>query len=226
MLAVSTLIEDVARYLSEFDEDESYVHWTKEDLLSYARYAIGVVGTIKKDKFIKRTEIKMKPGAVQDVPENCESNVSVIGQADENGVVRELPKKLKITKFPKLGRVKCESRVKTDSEYKLTSYEYDQTDPTRILVDPPVPDGVDATLVISCYMPPSISSDSDTITAGSELEPVIFELMLYYAFGVDIEDSSSQQRSQQHWNNAMTLLNLNISERLYAHKLALNVRGI
>ena len=56
-ITARTLIEDVSRYLSDYDEDESYVHWTKEDLLSYFKRAISIVAITKRDKFTRKTEV-------------------------------------------------------------------------------------------------------------------------------------------------------------------------
>ena len=88
-ITANSLIEDVARYLSDYDEDEAYVHWTREDLLSYFKRAISIVAMTNRSKFVKKTEIKLVEGALQDVPNHCESDVSVYGLLDENGVVTE-----------------------------------------------------------------------------------------------------------------------------------------
>lgn len=206
-ITASSLIEDVARYLSDYEEDESYVHWTREDLLSYFKRAVSVVALTNHKRFIKKTEIKLVAGAVQDVPEICESDVSVLGLADENGVVRERARRSRIWAYPSIGRPVCSSKVK-GTGYQLKSYDFDPENERTIIVEPPVPDDAEATLVISCFQPPQITSEDSVLELGEQLESAVFELMLYYAWGVDIEDNASRERSNTHWTNAMTLMRL------------------
>lgn len=219
MITASSLIEDVARYLSDYEEDEAYVHWTREDLLSYFKRAVGIVATTNQKKFYKKTEIKLVEGVLQDVPDICESDVSVYGLADENGVVTQRARRSRIGSYPKLGRPVCSGRVKSDA-YKLNSYDIDPENPRQIIVDPPVPAGVDATLVISCYQPPVVTGEESSIELGAELEAAVFELMLYYAWGVDIEDVANRERSNTHWHNAMTILKLSLEMQVLAKKVA------
>lgn len=208
-ITANSLIEDVARYLSDYDEDEAYVHWTREDLLSYFKRAISIVAMAHKEKFVKKTEIKLVEGTLQDVPDYCESEVSVYGLADENGVVTERVRRSRIGIYPKLGRPVCSSRVKS-ATYKLNSYDIDADNPRQIIVDPPVPPNTDAILVISCYQPPVVKSEDNAIELGADLESAVFELMLYYAWGVDIEDNANRERSNQHWQNAMALMKISL----------------
>lgn len=206
-ISANSLKEDVARYLSDFDEDESYIHWSEADLLTYFKRAVGIISMTKKDRFIKRTTIKLKPGAMQEVPDNCESDISVQGLSVD-GVVQERVRRSNLSKFPPLGRKMCKTCSK-GTGYKLKSFDFATDDGRTIIVDPPVPEDADAELVISCYTPPEITGADSEVSLGSDLEAVVFELMLYYAWGVDIEDTASRERSNQHWANAMTLLKLN-----------------
>ena len=218
-ISANSLIEDVARYLSDYEEDEAYVHWTKEDLLSYFKRAISIVAMTNQKRFVKKTEVKLVAGILQDVPESCESDVTVYGMANEDGVVTERARRIKIGLYPKLGRPVCSSRVKSDT-YKLSSYDIDESNPRQIIVDPPVPEGTDATLIISCYQPPVVTSEDSAVELGADLESAVFELMLYYAWGVDIEDQANRERSNQHWNNAMTLMKLNLEMQQLAKQVA------
>lgn len=218
-ITASSLVEDVARYLSDYDEDEAYVHWTREDLLSYFKRAVGIVTATNRKKFYKRTEIKMVEGILQDVPDHCESDVTVYGQADERGVVTERVRQTRIGAYPKLGRPMCSSRVKS-STYKLNYYDIDPSNPRQIIVDPPVPPGTEATLVISCYQPPVFTGGDGELDLGSDLEAAVFELMLYYAWGVDIEDTASRERSNTHWQNAMSIMKFNLEMQAMAKRLA------
>lgn len=219
-ISANSLIEDVARHLSDYDDDESYVHWTREDLLSYCRLATSLLVGLHRERFIKRAEIKMVEGAIQDVPEQCESNITVQGMADKNGVITRRVRQARLSVYPSLGRPTCKVKAKSSTGYEMSSYDFSEGDGRHIIVDPPVPPDTEATLVISCYQPPTITSADDIISLGADLEAVLFEFMLYYAWSVDIEDAMSRERSVQHWNNAITLLRLdNTAEQALTRQL-------
>lgn len=215
-ISASSMLTDIARYLSDYDEDESYVHWTQDDLLSYFKRAISIVAMAKRDRFVKRRVVKLKPGAVQETPEDCKSDISVQG-VEKDGVVERV-RRANLSIYPPLGRPMCRSKI-CGTGYKMKSFDIDPTNRRSILVDPPVPDGADVSLVLTCYMPPTVDSVDSTIELGQDLEAVVFELMLYYAWGVDIEDVANRERSNQHWNNAMTLLQLDVKLTAIARKM-------
>ena len=217
-ITANSMIEDVAKYLSDYDEDESYVHWSPQDLLSYFKKAVGIIASVKRDNFTKRTIIKLKPGAVQDVPETCESDVTVYGLANDDGVVERLARRTKLWTYPSIGRPVCRGKTSGDG-YVMQSYDYDADNPRQILVEPPVPEGVNVDLVISCYIPPTITGENSEVALSEDLEAAVFELMLYYAWGVDIEDTATRERSQQHWNNAMSLLQLSQTAQATARRI-------
>lgn len=214
-ISASSMLADVARYLSDYDEDESYVHWTQEDLLSYFKRAVSIVAMAKRDKFVKRRVIKLQPGAVQEAPSDCESDISVQG-VERDGVVERI-RRANLNIYPSLGR-RCKAKT-CGTGYKMKSYDVDPANPRSILVDPPVPENADVSLVFTCYVPPTVDSIDSVIELGGDLEAVVFELMLYYAWGVDIEDVANRERSNQHWNNAMTLLQLDAKLKAAARKM-------
>lgn len=202
-----TLIEDVSRYLSDNDDEESYIHWTEEDLLSYFRRAVSVVAVFKKDRFTRKIMVPMEEGAVQHIPDSCVSDVAVHGIAVD-GVVKQRARKAALSTFPPLGRKRC-SICTHSTEYQLASYEVGAPDARSVIIDPPAPAGVKGELVISCFAPQELVDNPDAVLdIGDDLNAAIFELMLYYAWGVDIEDIANRERSNQHWSNAMTLLGL------------------
>lgn len=213
-----TLIEDVSRYLSDNDDEESYIHWTEDDLLSYYRRAVSVVSIFKKDRFIKRVVVPLEEGAIQHIPDSCVSDVTVHGIAVD-GVVKQRARQSALSTFPPLGRKKCSVCVQ-GGEYKLDSYEIGQPDSRSVTIDPPAPAGVKGELVLSCFAPQDATDSLDaTLDIGDDLSAAIFELMLYYAWGVDIEDTANRERSNQHWSNAMTLLSLDAMAQAKARRV-------
>lgn len=209
-MVVSDLIEEVSRYLqdNEFEDDVSYVHWTKKDLLSYLRNAVSIVAMVRKEEFVTTIDVELVEGVVQTLPAPCKSLKTVQGQKDDRGVIQSRVRETKISKLSFFSRPACSARSKSDTGYVIRSFSYDENDPKTIYVDPPVGKGQTATLTVSCYAPPTISGEDDILDIDANMRAVIFELMLYYAYGVDIEDEANRQRSNTHFEVALKLLQI------------------
>lgn len=216
-MKVADLIEDAKRYVVGYFEDdgEEYVHWTEADWISYARMAVGILATAESDLFTTVVDIKLEPGSVQYLPSECSALRSVRGQRGDNNSITSLIRKRSFSSInlPRISRPSCHSTTSSTNGYTVKSYAVDPADPTSLIVDPPVPDGVSATMVITCYSPPVLSSVEDDIQINDTHLPIIFELMLYYAWGVDIEDQANRERSDTHWNNAIKLLDIKDARR-------------
>lgn len=211
-MKISSLIEDARRYVVGYydDDDEQYVHWLEEDWLSYVRMAIGIVALANQSTFTKVIDIELQEGSVQEIPDSCKTLKSVRGIKDERGVITYTVRKRSSSslKLPTLRRQLCKSVTTSDGEYRVKSYTLDESDDRIIIVDPPVPEGTKATLTISCYSPPEVNTEDDEVDLDNSQQTAVFELILYYAWGVDIEDTANRERSKTHWDNAMTLLNI------------------
>lgn len=211
-MKVSSLIEDARRYVVGYydDDDEQYVHWLEEDWLSYVKMAIGIVTLADQSSFTKTMDIDLVEGSIQEIPEECKTLKSVRGVKDERGVITHKVRKRASNslKLPTLSRPLCKSITKTNSDYIVKSYSLDEDDDRIIIVDPPVPQGVSGVLTISCYSPPTIETEDDDIDLSQAQQTAVFELILYYAWGVDIEGTANRERSNTHWAHAMTLLQI------------------
>lgn len=209
-MKASEFIEEVSRYLqdNEFEDDVSYVHWTREDLLTYLRNALAIVAMVRKEEFISTVDVPLVEGIIQQLPHPCKSLKTVQGQKDDNGVITKTVRQTKKSNLQGFSRKACESRTSSKTGYEVKSYTYDEDDPKTIVVDPPVPKGADATLTITCYAPPVLKSEDDELQLDENFRPIIFELMLYYGYGVDIEDQANRERSNTHWRNALALLQI------------------
>lgn len=211
-MKVSSLIEDARRYVVGYydDDDEQYVHWLEEDWLSYVKMAIGIVTLADQSSFTKTMDIDLVEGSIQEIPEECKTLKSVRGVKDERGVITHKVRKRASNslKLPTLSRPLCKSITNSNSDYIVKSYSLDEDDDRIIIVDPPVPRGVSGILTISCYSPPTIETEDDDIDLSQAQQTAVFELILYYAWGVDIEDTANRERSNTHWAHAMTLLQI------------------
>lgn len=209
-MKISSLIEDARRYVVGYyeDDDEQYVHWLEEDWLSYVKMAIGIVTLADQSAFTKVMDIELVEGSVQEIPDECKTLKAVRGVKDERGVITHRVRKRasNTLKLPAISRPLCKSITKSNSDYVVKSYALDDDDDRIIVVEPPVPAGVTGLLTISCYSPPTVETEDDDIELTQAQQTAVFELVLYYAWGVDIEDTANRERSNTHWKHAMTLL--------------------
>lgn len=211
-MKLATLIEDAKRYVVGYYEDdgEQYVHWTEDDWLSYIRLAVGIIATADTELFTTTVDVELQAGSVQELPSPCKTLRSVRGQRDERGQITHIIRKRSSAslKLAPINRNTCKQITVGNTDYKVKSYTVDADDTKMIVVDPPVPEGTKATMVITCFAPPSLESLEDEIPFDDSHAAIVFELLLYYAWGVDIEDQASRERSDTHWKNAMTLLEI------------------
>lgn len=211
MISARQLVQEVSTYLVDQDPDAPYEHWSEDDLLSYFRLAVEMVASTQKDKFMKRVSMPLVEGVVQTPPERCYDMTAVLGQVDANGQLTIFPRRTALSGMHlrgKVGCVDCQSRTVSPVDYVVESWGYDPANPDVIYVEPPVPAGANATLELKCFVPPTVDNLDSVVDLGAQVRPAIFELMLYYAYGVDTESVPSRDRSASHLNTAFSLLGL------------------
>lgn len=211
-MKISTLIEDARRYVVGYyeDEDEKYVHWTEDDWLSYVRLAVGVMAMADVELFTNVIDVPLQPGQVQELPASCNTLRSVRGQRADDGSISHFVRKRSYNsmRLPRITRPTCKAITVGDGSYKVEAYAVDDNDKGMILVEPPVPVGFEGSLVVTCYSPPRIDSLDEDLPFDDSHATIVFELILYYAWGVDIEDQANRERSNTHWNNALKLMDI------------------
>lgn len=210
MISARQLVNEVSTYLVDQDPDAPFEHWSEDDLLSYFRLAVEIVASTQKDKFNKRVSLPLVEGILQTTPERCHDMTRVLGQSDASGAITSFPRRASMDGMHLRGKIGCpDCYAKTDAQnYKVESWYYDENDPNTLYVEPPVPAGANASLEIVCFVPPVVDNLDSEVDLGSQLRPAIFELMLYYAYGVDTESVPSRDRSAAHLNSAFTLLGI------------------
>jgi hypothetical protein len=208
MITGRELITDVSRYLTDQEEGFEFEHWTEADLFLYFRLALSIVANTAKEKFTKRIEVPLKTGTMQTLPDKCEEFDTVNGTLNTLTGDITFARRVKTSNIRALNRPLCKSTTNSDDGYTVDSWDYDEDDSNTIYVYPPVPAGTDAKMVVTCYSPPDPTSLDEQVNISSSYLSAIFELMLYYGFGVDIESVPSRDRSETHWNKAAELLGL------------------
>ena len=194
------LIHDVSSYLSDQELGFEFEHWSNADLFSYYKLAVAAVASRKPALFVKATVVQLKPGAQQDLPAPCEN---IVDQYVTNAAgVRLRATTIKSAQFAFLS-----SCVSVDAvDYTPKSVSFLPGAAQSFLVEPPAPPGVNTTVQVNCFAPPEITSTDAEVSIPGTFKPVIFEMMLYYAFGVDTESVASRSRSEFHFANAMLLI--------------------
>lgn len=203
MTTARAMIAEVSRYLTDQEEGFEFTHWTELDLFTYLRYSIAIIAAANKSKYSATKEIELTQGNLQTLSSICD-NAQIIGTKTSSGAV--VPAR-KITKDPSLSidRPVCES-TSIGKEYIVRTWSALDADSNTLWVSPEVPADVKVTVIASCFEPPVPTSMDETINLPTELEPALFEFMLYYAFGVDIESVGMRERSESHFNKAYTIL--------------------
>lgn len=211
-MKLTSLVEDARRYVVGYydDDGEQFVHWTEEDWASYVRLSVGVVAMSDEQLFTTEVDVPLVAGELQQLPPCCRSLSVVRGQRDEHGRIMAILRKrsLRSLSLPAIRRKTCAPTALDVENYKMTSYSVNPDDPTIFMVDPPVPEGVNAVVSVMCHTPPVMMSLEDDIPLDDTHKAIVFELMLYYAWGVDIEDVANRERSNKHWDNALALMKI------------------
>lgn len=207
MISARQLIDEVSLYLTDQEPDYEFSHWSEQDLLNAFRLAVEIVASTQKDRFMRRSTLRLVPGTIQEAPTQCHDALRVLGQTDATGRITSFPRRSSLSGLHLSGKVGCKDcAARSDGPYSVDSWGYDETNPNVIYVEPPVPDGTTATLEITCFVPPEVDNLDSEVDLGAQLRPAVFHLMLHYAWGIDVESVPARDRSASHWQQAMQLL--------------------
>ena len=209
MRNAKSLVDMVSKYLVDHEDGYEFILWSEADLLSYLNLALQIVAEHNANLFTAQRAIPLQSGAVQDIPISCESpylrGVKIPGQE------LQLPRHIKTGPNSGIQQPQCTNSTRCGNTYKMVGWSIASTDSTKIYVTPPVPEGVTGELILECYAPPTVSTIEAPLDIPERLIPAIFELMLYYAYGVDIESSSMIARADSHFARAFALLGVRMS---------------
>lgn len=199
-ISIRAVVAQVSRYISDQEKNFEFLHWEERDLLHYAALAMDIIASHNKRHFSHRTKVTLHPGAWQRVPLPCEDVIERI-VTDVDGYTIPLLADMPVAyNYPKA----CKEVI----PYRIRGVYISPDTNTTLAVEPPVPEGQTYDIWVTCYVPPKVTSLDDILDSPSGMDSVMFELMLYYAWGVDIEAVPSRERSMYHWKNAMDILTM------------------
>ena len=195
MINRADMLRRVSAYLTDEEPGYEFTHWTESDLETYFDLALKILTTalpeLSRGVCTARAE-----GSIVELPPCCE-NLLNITRVELNGMPQTQPRRVttRANRYPV-----CQPG---DAPYCVDSWSYDPQEGVLYLT-PPVPAGTHVVLTLTCIKPVEIINGEADIPA--RFEPVVFELMLYYAWGVDIESPASRDRSLAHYKTAGDLM--------------------
>lgn len=202
-MKVAQAIADLSEYLSDQELDYEYSHWTESELMKYTVLALGIVVSHNKWLFTKRTRVMLRPGDMNEIPPPCEGLADRTVTDATGWLIRPRTEPHYPVDYP----VRCISNT-SNRPYAPRSVYINPDYPNQIQIDPPVPAGTEYPVYVNCFIPPKITGMDSDIDLPVGLWPAVFEFMLYYAWGVDIESAPSKERSEYHYKHGFEIMAL------------------
>lgn len=199
MINRTALVKRVSSYLTDDEPGYEFTHWTEYDLRTYFDLALKVL-TVAIPELARGTCVFMaSSGSITPLPPCCENLLNVVSVKVDGKELPYQPRRVTT-------RANRYAHCATSTPYKMDSWAYDNQEGGSIYFVPPVPDGTEVEVTVQCVK--ALPIIDDNVNIPSRHEAALFELMLYYAWGVDIESPASRDRSTAHYKVAMDLLGL------------------
>lgn len=214
MTTINDLLVRTARDLNDYTDhipNKQFQRWTRNQLLDYWNEALCVIFALNPSKFKCAKVAKLQPG-INQVFDECERVLSVIGVSDKNGNVLyeiEQDKEDKSLKWGGFRPRRCPIYQHT-KDFKLTNYRIAADKDGSVFVKPEVPYGVDVYLKFMCETAPVPfeHNDLDADVDQSNCSDMTFGIhwVLFRALMVDEESQSSVALAGQHLQLFLSLV--------------------
>ena len=183
-IKASELIERVAQKLI----DEGFTTWSQPELLSDLNAAQRDVVSIKIDAGTKNQWVDAVPGALQSLPDDAMTLISV-DDSDEGGAVTQIILSTMDQSVPGWQRHKA-SR-------KCQHWLFDDRDPTRFYLYPPRPEDTPGQVRVSYAATPApVKNVNDLITLADSYIEALYYGILARAFSKDTGNADFQKSMQ------------------------------
>ena len=203
MIQSAPLIKDVARYLSEYDSSGNSEHnfreSSQEDLMSYFRLAVQQLVAADPKAFVKPIRVQTPADGLLQLPPECEECLGVLRYIGADGKTIDRPPYSDNAKF-NTTRPVCGAVAAGSASVNIAR---DDIDRRSLFITPATAGGA---VVLSCVSVPDMAGLDTTIDIPSKHYAAIFNFMVSYAYGVDIESSPMRNRSDEHWQRATALV--------------------
>lgn len=203
MIYAKELITEVARYLSDYDEagepEYQFREWSERDLLSYFKLAISTIAMADPKLFSTTVSVPISDTGLIALPPECEDCLGILQYISDDGKVTNQPPYTEKVSFtttrPTCGGI---------DPKKVVPSVVRTTNDRRVLLSTPV--GTGGKLILSCSNSPNITTVDGKVDIPARYSGAVFNLMVSYAYGVDIESAVMRARSDEHWSRASALL--------------------
>lgn len=208
-------VDDVIEYVSHIlnDQDEvvgPYAAWPYAVLLSSFKEAAALIASRLPSAFREDAELSLQPGMLQNIPKEYRQNFKLLGQrCHRNGVSYVKTDQLQASKLIRGHDACCDTEgmfvaaTRTADEcggYTLSAWSMDITDPSHFTVQPDVPIGAQAVVVISYANTTALNAAVD-MKKHAAFIPLIVSWMLYRAYSTDLKTDDVRLRADQHRNS-------------------------
>ena len=218
MCTLGEFVDFVKSQLNDADPDDNCATWSRALVAQYIINAISTTSSRRPDLFTETVEIELSPGCIHYICDTCSTFGGVLSVDGNSCAVDEEPSEYGRKLQARLAGStygQCSPIVSFDEEgsYEHGGISYDPKNPCVFRTKNPVPDrGVIAT--IYCAKTPDTSSitseDSELPSAAcGQARNAVLEYALYQAYEVDQELDTASEKQQMHFNNFVTLLQLN-----------------
>lgn len=201
MIDKAEMIARVSSYLTDDEPGYEFIHWTERDLGTYFDMALKLLAIALPEVSRGTCVVQAQAGSATELPSCCETLLGLVGVRIDGKLADYRPRRTTVRGLAYA--VGCPPD-KTGRPYRMDSWSYDPEEGGQLYITPPVPDGTDVELTLQCVKPLQVINGAVDIPA--KYDAIIFEFMLYYAWGVDIESPASRDRSAAHYKVATDLL--------------------
>ena len=198
------------------------IRWSEEFLTSVINDGFRILALERPDLFMRELEGTLEGGcARQTAPAGCIKFGGITTANDKCDVIpleTSLGQVRTGNSFAGLG---CSDSCAGGScdDYEIESFAYDPTDPCHFYISPIPPEDCDIPFTAMCSgLPPcynwpgdkdvEVGVQSGTCNAGllDLYEPWLIEYAMYRAYMADRESAASFERSKEHWDKGMAIV--------------------
>jgi hypothetical protein len=215
-MTLNELLINVSTDLHDYDptdEGNSYVHWSKQQLIAYYNEAMCLIAsTYKQNDFVVSRIIKLRAGISQDVC--CNLLGAIVEQVDEFGnFIGHIRPMVKDKLNPWIGKA-CNVRPEN---YKVQNIYTTSEAPSQFEVNPPVPPVGSFYVKAKCSEPPNSLgiNDLNKDISSCKYNPAVVQYMLYRALANETESGVDVSVADRHQKLFFDLLNVQVKSERY-----------
>lgn len=208
MIDKAALIARASAYLTDDEPGFEFTHWTERDLSTYFDMALKLLAIALPEVSRGTCVVRVSSGSSVELPACCEALLGLVSVRVNGQPIDYRPRR---TSVRGLAYAPLCPPEKVKGGYRMDSWSYDPEEGGQVYLTPPVPEGTDVELTLQCVKPLQVVNGKVDIPA--KYDAIVFEFMLYYAWGVDIESPASRDRSAAHYKVALDMLGVSANHK-------------